>query len=222
MAHHSILPSQDLHSAALDNNTELLSVLLAVPGVDVNLQDNLGRTPLMVACREGQVECVQRLVEVEGLDVNRRDIVGWTALHLAVTWNHPLCVEALSSVETLDWRMTDGGGQSPLSIAAHLGHADCLELILSLPVERLHGEGEDPAWLAVENTSRGDPVRCLELLSQDTRLEWNVRDRAGDTPLMFCVKNNKMEMAKVLLNSPSVNPHIPDRDGKFIENIARS
>ena len=49
MAHHSILPSQDLHSAALDNNTELLSVLLAVPGVDVNLQDNLGRTPLMVA-----------------------------------------------------------------------------------------------------------------------------------------------------------------------------
>ena len=47
-------------------------------------------------------------------------------------------------------------------------------------------------------------------------------DSDGDTPLMFCLKNNKIEMARCLINTPGVDLDTVDRDGKHLEDIARS
>ena len=95
MAHHSILPSQDLHSAALDNNTELLSVLLAVPGVDVNLQDNLGRTPLHQAADVDIGYTVALNLIDRGSEINGRDDDGKTPLLLATLQNNRGLLERL-------------------------------------------------------------------------------------------------------------------------------
>ena len=111
--------------------------------------------------------------------------------------------------------------RSALSLATERGHAECLSVVLSVAGPSLHSQQEDPAWLAVENFSRGDPVRCVELLSQDWRVDWNTRNMAGDTPIMFCLKNNKTEMARILLNNPRVDLHTKNKDGKYIENIVR-
>ena len=62
---------------------------------------------------------------------------------------------------------------------------------------------------------------CLQLLSQEERVDWNSRDDAGDTPLMFCLKISKLEMARVLLQNPRVDIHTANKEGKFPENIAR-
>ena len=67
----------------------------------------------------------------------------------------------------------------------------------------------------------GDLLRCLELLCQDERVDWNSRDEAGDTPLLFCLKNKKTEMARVLLSNPKVEIHVMNKEGKYPENIAR-
>ena len=42
-----------LHFAAQDNYGELLELLLAQTGVDVNIRDNYNTTPLMYACWKG-------------------------------------------------------------------------------------------------------------------------------------------------------------------------
>ena len=53
------------------------------------------------------------------------------------------------------------------------------------------------AWIAVE--SDGDEsVECVELLSRDHRVDWNRRNESGDTPLMYCIKNNKTEMVEII------------------------
>ena len=51
----------------------------------------------------------------------------------------------------------------------------------------------------------GDRLRCVELLSQDPSVDWNTRDQAGDTPLLCCLKNNRIGLAKILLDNPRVN-----------------
>ena len=64
-------------------------------------------------------------------------------------------------------------------------------------------------------------MRYLQLLSQEDRVGWNTMDETRDSPLMFCLKAGKMEMVKVLLKNPGVNIHTANKEGKFLETIAR-
>lgn len=140
-----------LHLAASMKAGPLVDLLLAQPGVSVNIRDKNDLTPLMAACVTGSADIVRKLLEVEGVDLTCRDEVGWTALHTA-------------------------------SLVS-----------------------ED----------------CARLLVQDSRVELKGRNKAGDTLLLHCLKNNKVELAKMILNKPSVDLHTPDEDGMYPETIAR-
>ena len=52
-------------------------------------------------------------------------------------------------------------------------------------------------------------------------MDWNVKNSDGDTPVMYCLKTNKIEMARCLINTPGVDLDTVDRDGKYLETIAR-
>ncbi|CAL1532204.1 unnamed protein product [Lymnaea stagnalis] len=52
-----------VHVACKRNNVEKLQQLLTVPGVDVNLKDNIGWTPLHEACHHGSYDCVMLLLK---------------------------------------------------------------------------------------------------------------------------------------------------------------
>ena len=76
-----------LHMAARNNYGELLELLLAQNGVDVNIRTNINWTPLMVACGWGHENIVRRLCRVTDITLNSRDDYGFTALLMA------FCVE---------------------------------------------------------------------------------------------------------------------------------
>ena len=69
---------------------------------------------------------------------------------------------------------------------------------------------------------KNDDGKCVDLLSGDRRVDWNIKNSDGDTPVMYCLKNNKIEMARCLINTPGVDLDTVDRDGKHLEDIARS
>ena len=45
-----------------------------------------------------------------------------------------------------------------------------------------------------------DDQRIVELLSRNRRVDhyWNIKNSDGDDPMMYCLKNNKIEMARCL------------------------
>ena len=53
-------------------------------------------------------------------------------------------------------------------------------------------------------------------------MDWNIKNSNGETPLMYCLKNNKIEMARCLINTTGVDLDTLERDGKHLEDIARS
>lgn len=201
-----------LHLAVNEEHEEVVDLLLSQSGVEVNMADKYKRTALMVACRLGLDNMVRKLLRVDGVGLNCRSVDGRTALHYAVWENNPVCVEVLREQPELYCDC------SVVAMAAAWGRADCLEVILSLPELCLDKE---VAWLAVRNTSRGDPVRSVRLLSEDGRVDWNAKDSAGDTPLFYCLKKGQIEMAKILLSNPGVDHDLMDGEGKYLENIAR-
>ena len=76
--------SSGLHIAALGNYGELLELLLAQTGVDVNIRNNDNITPLMLACGWDHENIVRRLSTVTDILLNIRDDEGHTALQWAL------------------------------------------------------------------------------------------------------------------------------------------
>ena len=99
------------------------------------------------------------------------------------------------------------------SRAAELTHC------LAVPVSQSKEEDEDDSD-SEEDDPYVDRQRCVELLAGDRRVDWNIKNRNGDTPVMYCLKYNKIEMARCLINTPGVDLDTVDRDGKYLETIA--
>ncbi len=86
-----------LHNAVHMGHEDVVRILLAVDGVNVNARDNEGRTPLHCAvsnCITGQF-VVGVLLRARGIDVNARDLRGRTPLHDAAASGCGVMVQKL-------------------------------------------------------------------------------------------------------------------------------
>ncbi|KFO27812.1 SMC5-SMC6 complex localization factor protein 1 [Fukomys damarensis] len=77
-----------LHRACISNKVDKLILLLSLPGIDINVKDNAGWTPLHEACNYGNTVCVQEILqrcpEVDLLT----QVDGVTPLHDALSNGH--------------------------------------------------------------------------------------------------------------------------------------
>ena len=173
----------------------------------------------------GHEKIVKRLCQVTDIQLNIRDAVGLTALNWAVGKHKPACVSVLRGVAGVDWNIRNNNGDYPLTLAVEEGYAECLQIILTVPEPHLDLSvtdviGRNIGQIAVEGYE-GDRQRIVELLSGDRRVDWNIKNSRGDTPVMICLKTNKIEKASCLINTPGVYLDTVDRDGKYLETIAR-
>ena len=100
--------------------------------------------------------------------------------------------------EFVDWNQECGPGETPLTVAVARGLDHVLQFLLAQPGVLL------PAGLphlAVANQTEGNPGRCLQILSQDPRVDWNTRNTAGDTPAMVAIASGKFSQLKILLDT---------------------
>jgi ankyrin repeat protein len=59
-----------LHMACIWGHNKAIKLLLAHPGIDVNLPDSSGLTPLHIACYNARIEIVKLLLADERVDKN--------------------------------------------------------------------------------------------------------------------------------------------------------
>ena len=94
-----------LHIAAHRGDGDLLDLLLAQPGVEVNIKDSERSTPLMWACIFGKENVVRKLLQVDSIDLNYQDQDGDTALHWAARFPNPGCLKLLREAPGLKWNV---------------------------------------------------------------------------------------------------------------------
>jgi ankyrin repeat protein len=71
-----------LHWICALGDPQKANYVLSIPGIDVNVQDNAGWTPLMIAVSSGKEDIVERLLDIEATDVVIQNRNGATALYL--------------------------------------------------------------------------------------------------------------------------------------------
>ena len=116
-------------------------------GVDVNVKDRFGFTPLREAAWYGHKEIVELLLD-KGVNVNAKDEDGWTPLHFAVTKE----IAELFIAEGADVTAKNKWGGTTLQYAARRGYKEVVELLIAegADVNAQDDDGETPPNRAEE------------------------------------------------------------------------
>ncbi|GAB1300669.1 Caskin-1 [Apodemus speciosus] len=147
-----------LHHAALNGNTELISLLLEAQAA-VDIKDNKGMRPLHYAAWQGRKEPM-KLVLKAGSAVNVPSDEGHIPLHLAAQHGHYDVSEMLLQHQSNPC-MVDNSGKTPLDLACEFGRVGVVQLLLSSnmcaalleprPGDSTDPNGTSPLHLAAKN-----------------------------------------------------------------------
>jgi ankyrin repeat protein len=154
-------------------------------GQDPGLLDaedgGVGRTPLMLASRQGHVGVVRWLLR-KGAAINEADLADQTALLYA-------CEEGRAPVVSLllergaDPTIANYAGRTPLMVASCDGHLEVVRLLLGHPSAKMiinhrENDGETALWRACKYGHGGVARALLEIGADPT-----IADNEGTTPV---------------------------------------
>lgn len=164
---------------------------------DLNARDARGRSPLHYASQHGYSSIAQELVR-EGAEIDMRDTDGRTPLHNAIIHGHSDLARLLID-SGADINMVDVLGSAALHHAAFHGRDTLIKVLDGANAKLRDQNGRTVlhlAALAEEGTSMH--LAFVKHLIETGKVDRDVRDKSGQTPLHQAVRN-KGEVAKYLL-----------------------
>lgn len=123
-----LLENVDVNEQNLNGNTALMqaSRMCNIPLIhklkkfnpNPNIQDNYGKTALMLAAAAKYVELIDMIMEMGTIDINTQDVKGDTALHYAARKQNVEIVALLSSVDGVDPSIQNKQGKTALDLGS--------------------------------------------------------------------------------------------------------
>lgn len=154
-----------LEQAVLNANREIMQLLL-LAGVDVNLRDRDGRTPIMMLVEQTTPEAVWDLIHA-GAKVNARDNDGDTALIEAAVYNNLEVLKALLDAGSRVDAKNDGG-QTALMRAAEEGLVNNVRTLIRAGADLNARDAEGKtAWIYAFESDRRSVLRLLRSYGAD-------------------------------------------------------
>ena len=202
--------STPLYTASQNGFSEVVSMLLARQGVDVNRAMHTGRTPLYVASQNGHTQIVSMLLAKEGVDVNQADIDGATPLYAASKHGRHEVVSLLLDDENIN--MNQGihrNGATALFIASQENHWNVVSVLLSyggVNVNQAMNDGATPLYIA----SQQGHTKTVSLLLAADGIEVNRARNVGATPLYIACQKGHADIVSLLIAKEGVEVNQAD------------
>ena len=181
-----------LRSAAA--NGDYLGVVraLQMPGIDINSDDSLGRTPLILACRSGRANIIRKLLH-QNADPSHTDGYRRTAIHYAARRNDTSALHALllhkNAGEVID--ALDGGNKSALDLAIQCNAGAAVALLIFYGAKDREGSAKELLKLSAHRGSYA---------AANVVLDNNCKDgKYGRTSLHWAVWRGEVAAAELLL-----------------------
>ena len=162
----------------------IVSRLVQVPGLDINYQDEDGKTAAhwAIELNECNTEIVRILAETGRVDWNKKDKWGSTPLFWALLYGHSDTVDIIVQQSNIDYNVKTECGNT-LAYAA--------------------------VW-----TRYDIRYKCVETLAAQERFDcWNVPYSNGYTPIMWALKRDWTEIVEILLRCPRVDLNCRNKEG---------
>ncbi len=186
------------------------SILNNIESINIDEQDYVGRTALMVASYKGYSEIVELLIGA-GANVNIfMSYVGETALMYAAQKGHSEIAKILIDAHA-DVNFGDEHGDTALMYACMEGHTEIVRLLLQANVDvNAEGIGNRIALMYASKYGYAEIVKLL--LEHGAISKINIK-QFGSTALMRSAKRGHTEVVKILLEA-GANTNIRDCGGE--------
>ena len=228
-----------LHNACKKGNY-LIVLLLEKSGLaDFNSEDNDGNTPLHLACEKGQNEIVKLILHLSkdtDTNINARNINGKTPFHVAVFFERVEVIKTFLNCKSpdIDFFTVDNRESTPLLDSVLDDNVEILQLSLNHPKIKdyivldvqnnllgiLISKAVDMNEIRHDDTSYMGTLECLLdfALKNNKKIDLNIADNYGMTPIHHVCKNNRLDQMQVLLeyaelNGTRIDCKTPDKHG---------
>jgi len=176
--------------------------LLKNESMDLNQQDNQGRTILIKAIEEGKTSILKLLIE-QGTSVNLADHQGRTPAYLAVDNNNQPLLDYLAH-QGADVNISDVQGQTPLYLAITKIYPTMVECLTEHTVDVNKKIKETtPLHLAIQafiNCTDQDKKQRLYYIIQsliNAHADLTAKDNNNKTPLTLVIETQNFELAEL-------------------------
>lgn len=182
----------------------IMTSLLHIEGIDHNLPDSHGETPLMWAIHGNRAGAIRRLLKCVETDINARNNLGEPALALAIRMRRRKVIRHLLSYPSLDVNICNLDGETALTLAVRMYRIESIQELLSCPnldVNIRNHDGETALAVA----ARDGNFKAIKALLKVPSLDVNARCDNEETALMLAIRHNRVRATLELLKAPSVD-----------------
>ena len=200
-----------LYIAAVKGYTAIARELLSKPGIDVNLAQKKGATPLCPAAELGHVEIVKLLLAAPGINPNLGTFrVGTTALSAAVYNGHLEVVKLLLTARNSNINVRQHDGATALFIAAQNNFPEIVELLVrsGANVNLASNDGASPLCAAAFKGS----TEVVKRLFQAPDIQVDHTTCKQVTALAFATQQGHKDIVEFLLEKKA-DPNITGVEG---------
>lgn len=208
-----------LHHCAEHGYLEFVEYLLKHKDIAVDAQDDMRRSPLLLAIISNQVDVVEALLEHPGLTIDMIDQDGRTALiHASLVGSDKIVQLLLESSKSLDVNVGDTEGYTALHHATLKGHESILDLLLrvsSLNINSQSRDGNTALSLAAQSDSNIAVVEKLLSfqVSSGPALNPNLTNNQSETPLWIAAEHDQQKIAERLIKDERVDINCGNYNG---------
>lgn len=181
--------------AAQAGSTKVVELLLTTDTIDLNVEDErMGAIALHWAVVCGHTEVFSLLLsKTKSGDINAKTRDGRTALHLAAEYSRPDIVKLLLETRQVDLKAKDeqlGWTALHCAIAATTDNVDVAKLLLAeVDTEDINAK-DDNGCTPISLNAQYGCLEILELLLETKKVDLEVEDNDGWTPVMWAMERN--------------------------------
>jgi len=199
--------NKDFLDAVNTGRASLVRELMS-KGANIEIRDDQGKTPLLIAASKGHLEVVQVLIEV-GCDLKAKDHHKQNALHKAILGNSKNIVCVLLDTKTVEYDLKDDQGKSPLDYAkegwSDPKHIDTLEKIFDVKCQNLLQTEDFEALLSDQDLviyliKSGSP-QIFDLMNKGLEINVNATGSCyTQSPLYYAFRAGHKDLFKKLID----------------------
>ena len=157
--------------------------------IDINAVDDYGDTAAHNAAGSGHTEIIRILAATDLVDWNKGGRDGWTPLHLALFCGLSDVVGIILKQDNINLGLKTQAGRTVAIAAVHGGSVHCVEILAeqencnswNIPDDN---DGVTPLMEAI----RGKMMGVLKVLLNCPRVDPNMKDKDGNSPVMKAIR----------------------------------
>lgn len=210
------------------NELSIVHTLAAAPGVNANLVDKEGTTPLLDAISLDRADMANVLLGMPDIDVNLPGKEGVTPLIRAITYQHSEIVTALLNAKGLDVNAVDARGRTALYHAVALGDRKTVAALLERKArtDTVTKDGKTLLHAAFEpkpGRLSSDPanIELVKLLAPRTEIDINKEDGKGMTAMVLAIDQDQPDIVKLLLSRSDLDVNKRTAAGDYLNRAIR-